>query len=93
MEKKGIIIFKRSKHKKFSNGIEYILCTNERPTIMSSSLDTMSSYVTTLSKINGKKVSMKHSVPNEMNSGYFYEKLNDNEKKSLDMYLHRRKNS
>ncbi len=86
MENKKIILFKRSKNKELKQGIEYILCTNERPTIMSSSLETMSTYVTTLSKVNGKKVGIEYSIPKGMNSGYFYDNLSNLEKKSLKMH-------
>ena len=91
MKKKNIIMFKRSKSEELDRGIEYILCTNKKPTLMSSSLETMSSYVATLSKVNGKKITVDYSIPRDMNGAFFYDNLNNQEKNSLNDYISKRK--
>lgn len=86
MENRKIILFKRSKSEDLKLGVEYILCTNEKPTLMASNLEIMSNYINTLSKIKGKRVGIEYSVPNGMNSGYFYDNLTSREKNKLKMY-------
>jgi hypothetical protein len=91
MKNKKIILFKRSKEKKFSTGIEYILCTNQTPTIISPNLKTISSYVNILSKINGKKVDLEYSILRDWNSKYSYSNFNNYEKKAINNYIFKKK--
>jgi len=81
-------MFKR-KNKNNSKGIEYILCTNDRPTLMSSSLEGLASYVKVLSK--NKKMGIEYLVPPKLNSNYEYSNLNPNEKDVINKYNSTRK--
>jgi len=85
MLNKHLTIFKREKNNS-RRGIEYILCTNERPTLMSSNLKGIASYVSILTK-RKPRLGVVYSIPDNLNGGYSYSNLNLGEKSKIDDYL------
>ena len=85
METKKLTVFKR-KNKNFDKNIEYILCTNDNPTLMSSSLEGVANYISVLTK-NKSKMDVQYLIPKNLNGGYHYTNLTSKEINIVDKYV------